>query len=470
MAQHHLIHSQPFTTDVFTIPYKDGYILHIPEPGLVAGVDAHFCGIIEDLKQNRPIEDTANNRELLTVLETLQVFAPKPVPAAEPPAEYRPTDVTLSLTSRCHLRCVYCYARAGDKIQDMPTEIIDAALYFVADNTVWHERNSFIVGFHGEGEPTANWPLFRHAIEQAKRLARERGLEVTFTMSSNGIWSPAQREYLADCFANISLSFDGPSEIQDAQRPMASGAPSFPTVFENLQFLESKGVDYGIRATVLPTGLDSMVPFLNLISEELECNYVHFEPVFFTGRGIDHDLGVASTDAFYQGFLDAYQKAVTRGGELGISVTYSGCRATHFSTNFCGSTGPDPNFFVSTSGIVSSCFEIIDPTSAKGQFTVYGRYDPGARRFVFDHEKLEQLWRFGVDSIAHCKDCFARWNCSGDCFARSDISLENGAIVASQESPRCQANRETTLQELVRRGLVMDALSRSDQVSAITDE
>jgi len=461
-----VIHARTFTTDVFTIPFKDGYILYIPEAGLVAGVNHRVHDIVQAIKQNKLIEDNDFNRELVSILEKLRVFAPKPDHRSHFLEEYRPSHVTLSLTSRCHLRCVYCYARAGENISDMDKEIMEAALLFVADNAVWKKENAFIVSFHGEGEPTANWPLFRQAVIQSQQLARERKLEVNFTMSSNGIWGRSQREFIADHFKHLSISFDGPPEIQNLQRPTASGAPSFSIVFDNLKFLEEKGVEYGIRATVLPNGLESMIPFLELVATRLKCSWVHFEPVFLTGRAVNDDLDEANTNSFFRRFVDEYHRTVARGSEIGIHVAYSGCRASHYSANFCNVSGPNLNFFVSTRGIVSSCYEIIDPVSPKGRFTVYGYYDLDEHRFIFDQQKLQRLRNFGVDKIAHCRDCFARWNCSGDCFARSDVYINNdGEIVASQESPRCHANRKTTLRDLVCRGLVMDVLSRTNSPS-----
>ncbi|RQV96844.1 radical SAM protein [bacterium] len=453
--------TRKFTTDVFTIPYKDGYILYIPEVQLVAGVDSGVFKIVQAIKQHQPLEDNMQNREFLTAMQKLGVFQPRPIRNTVPQGKFLPTHVTLSLTSRCNLKCIYCYARAGERIADMDENLLDAALRFVVSNAIEKNEKELIVSFHGEGEPTANSKLFEKAVRKSTKIAKENGLKVRFTMSTNGMWGTSARDVIADNFKNLSVSLDGPPEIQNAQRPTVSGTPSFPIIMKNLQFIETKGVEYGLRVTVLPEGIGSMLPFLNMVSDSLKCNWVHFEPVFLTGRAVDMHCEDNSQETFFRRFVDEYHHAVSRGYELGIRIAYSGCRGSHYTPNFCNVTGPELNFFVSTKGIVSSCYEIIDPETPKGKFTVYGRYDRIKGKFVFDNRRLNTLRTFDVSKMKHCKDCFAKWNCSGDCFARSDIHLSvNGAVTASRESPRCYANRETTLRELVLNGLASDVMDR----------
>jgi len=450
----------PFTTDIFTVPFKDGYILYLPQLGIAAGVDKRVHTLVNTLAQGRTVEDNPFNRKWIATLIAMGAFQPQSASQPAITSEFSPTHVILSLTSHCHLRCVYCYASAGDKPATMDEEIMQAALTLVADNA---KQNSslFKVSFHGQGEPTANWSLFQHAIVFAKQLACERNLEVTFSMSTNAMWGHHQREFIAEHFKHgLSISFDGLPDIQNQQRPTAKNTPSFPMVFNNLKFLEEKKITYGIRATVLPTSVDAMTPFLDFVATQLACKTVHFEPVFATGRAAHLEMDNAS---FMQHFLKQYHQATVRGSELGMQVSYSGCQGGHQTTHFCGAMGPTPNFLVSTDGLVSSCYEIIDPHSPKGQITVYGYYDRSVQRFVFDEQKLQRIRQFSVEDLVHCKKCFARWNCAGDCLARADIAIdEQGKIRGSQQSPRCAVNRETTLYDLVRRAITADLISRKN--------
>lgn len=450
----------PFTTDIFTVPFKDGYILYLPKLGMVAGVDNRVHVLVETLTQGLTVEDNSFNREWIATLMAWGAFQPQAIVKPPISSEFSPTHVTLSLTSHCHLRCVYCYASAGDQTATMDEEVMQAALLFVADNAQQQGQSRFTVTFHGQGEPTANWSLFQHAITLAKQRASERNLTVTFSMSSNAMWRQVQREFIAEHFKHgLSISLDGLPEIQNQQRPTVKQTPSFPIVFENLKFLEEHGITYGLRATVLPTSVNMMVPFLDFVTTQLICKTVHFEPVSTLGRAMHLEV---DPDRFYQHFLEQYQQAFLQGGELGIQVSYSGCRGDQQTSHFCGALGPHPTFLVNTDGLVSSCYEIMDPHSPKGKVTVYGHYDRSAQRFVFDEQKLRRIRQFSVEEMGHCKKCFARWNCAGDCFARADVVIdEQGNIQGSQQSPRCKVNRETTLYDLVRRIIASNLVSKA---------
>jgi uncharacterized protein len=342
----------------------------------------------------------------------------------------------------------------------MPEEIMQAAVRWVADNALHKHEKSFEVSFHGEGEPTANWALFTRTVEFAEDVARIRGLSVEFTMSTNAMWKEGQREFIVRHFRNLSVSFDGNADVQNRQRPAARGTASFPRVVGNLKALESAGVAYGLRTTVLPDSVGAMIPMLDFVGADLKCDWIHYEPVFVTGRA--EGLSDGESAEFHDQFLTQYHRAVTHGARLKIHVAYSGCRTSNHGVNFCGVTGPDLNFFVSTRGIVSSCYEVIKPDSPKGRFTVYGRYEASSRSFLFDEERLSRLRRFSMLDMAQCRNCFVRWNCGGDCFARSDLVLsEDGTLSGNPASPRCRVNQETTLYDLVRHGVALDLSGRN---------
>jgi uncharacterized protein len=445
----------PFRTDIFTVPFKDGYILYIPALALVAGVDVRVKELVDSIHCGEPLLSTPFNDSWIEALSALGVFSP-PVSSDDRSGghkEFRPTDVTLSLTSRCQLRCIYCYARGGENVTDMDPELIHAAIRLVAKNALELGGKEFVIGFHGEGEATANWSLFQEAVTFAKDLAQRSDLEAKFKLTSNCIWSRAQRVFISKYFRDISVSLDGLPEIQNYQRPTANGSPSFQIVFENLRFLEQVGVEYSLRPTVLPQGVEQMLPFLEFVAANLKCNWIHYEPVELSGRAIS-GVEYVEPAAHYEKFVNTFHKAVVRGNELGIHIDYSGCRALQQRENFCGVTGPDPTFFVSSRGYVSSCYEISDPASKKGAFTVYGEYNRLRHEFSFDPDKLNRIRTTSVKDFHHCGECFAKWNCAGDCLARSDVIFDaEGSLVGSQESPRCAANRKTTLSALARYAL-----------------
>lgn len=73
------------------------------------------------------------------------------------------------LTTKCNLRCVYCYnskERMSYKQQSLPLEIAKAGVdYFFANNSSRHIR------FYGPGEPTQEFELMKSIVDYAYEKA-----------------------------------------------------------------------------------------------------------------------------------------------------------------------------------------------------------------------------------------------------------------------------------------------------------
>ena len=430
--------------DVYTIPFLDGFLVYFPHRQLVIGVERGVRDLVEQLKRGEPAPQGELADRWIDALQKLADCRAREAP--EPTDEFKPGYVTLSLTKRCTLRCIYCYARAGESRQDLPVETARAALEFAANNAAAKPNSTFRVAFHGEGEPTHAWGLFQNCVLHAEELAAARNLPIEFAMSTNGVWSETQCRFVARHFKRLSISLDGLADIQNRQRPFANGAGSFDRIVRNLRRLDEAGVGYGIRATVLPDGVDRMGEFLEFVGTETRADTFAVEPVFESGRG--RELRI-DREEFYTRFSEAYRRLFPRAAALNVDVAYSGCRPTLTTGHFCQATGSELNFVVMTSGLVSSCYEINDPASDKGEFFVYGRFDAAAGAFVFDEEKLRRLRRHGVRSIPGCRECFAQWNCGGDCLARCDFTLAGLAQSSDRTgTARCKLNRTLTAEAL----------------------
>ena len=441
----------PWWSDTFLIPFLDGHILYLPRLGIAAGVEAKVGCMLTDLKAGRRVSE--GERDLAEIwigaLDGIYCRARRVLPRDLPP--FRPTHVTLSLTTGCSLRCVYCYASAGEgSVRHMQFEIAQSAIEMAARNAKDTGEAAFNISFHGEGEPTHNWPLFKACVEAGETLATEYSLCVDFTMSTNAVWGRTQRDFIGRHFKRLSVSLDGLPNVQDRQRPTPSGRGSFGLVRASLRALDEARVTYGLRATVLPDGLEDMLPFLEWAATNTRTDFLSFEPVFENGRG-----GGLRFDrhAFYKRFGEVYRRVQVRAAELNIAVGYSGCRPTIANGHFCQATGPNPNFVVMSDGTVSSCYEIKDAKSSKGRFTVYGRWDPKRHGFILDSDRLDRIRQFGVWDLPNCRNCFAKWNCGGDCIARCDAAF--GGML-EYRPPRCELNRVTTFDEIVRRSAAAD--------------
>ena len=119
------------------------------------------------------------------------------------------TSAVLLLTNKCQLRCIYCYASAGDsppKILNIDTAI--TAIDYVFSQAVENDASRFRVEFHGGGEPTLAWSV----LEEAVRYARQKPLPASISITSNAIWSKKQCEWIIHNLDGVSVSMDGAAE------------------------------------------------------------------------------------------------------------------------------------------------------------------------------------------------------------------------------------------------------------------
>jgi len=352
---------------------------------------------------------------------------------------FLPHEVTLFLTSRCNMRCRYCYADAGKKSVDMNFEIARAAIDFVANNAGLAGLQQFAVGFHGGGEPTMAWKLLTDAVEYAKNKADQKGLDVELFAATNGMFNREQREYIVQNFTNLNVSFDGPEDIQDYNRPAVNGSGSFSIVRDNLKFFEEKGFPYGIRATITDKNVHRLVEIIEWIKTEFSPDFLHIEPVWQCGRCITTGENSPSESDFIHYFTLAYQRAE----ELGVNLVYSGLRIDSLLSKFCAATGD--SFTVLPEGIVTSCYEITEQDDPKAELFHYGRFSPETQQFEFEPEKIKRLKQYSVENLEFCRDCFCKWHCAGDCiskvFSAEGVFVHNG-------SPRCSLNRRLSLLQL----------------------
>ncbi len=434
--------------EIFVVPRTDDqYFVYAPLRRRLALVNGSAVGALADYLDSGSDALDSAGRSLVESLEAQGVLGGPAPEAPTFPEEYRflPHEVTLFLTSRCNLRCRYCYADAGRKSADMPWEVARTAVDLVAGNAGLAGLPKFAVGFHGGGEPTVAWDLMVRCVEHARVKAGETGLAADVFAATNGVLDPEQRDYLARHFTSVNVSLDGPPDIQDHNRRRADGRGSYAEVAATLRHFAQAGLHHGVRATVTEATVHRMREVVEWLAGEFRLAYLHMEPVWLCGRCARTGERPPADAEFVARFLDAAE----RGAELGLPVLYSGARLDALCSKFCAA--PGDGFNVLPEGIVTSCYEITEADDPRARIFHYGRYEAGAGRFVFDEQRLGALRGYSVEHLEHCADCFCRWHCAGDCLARA---LEGGGAVHAG-SPRCGLNRTLTrahLERLVRDG------------------
>ncbi len=416
---------EPFAVETYRIDYDGHVIIYRPRRRLAFLGNQALAGYVAQREAAPDAPRDPEVEEFLTAVgyDGPLLDCPPFVPGDEPP---RPTHAVLLLTNRCNLRCVYCYANAGAEpvTREMDWPTAQAVLDTVLANAAAGDQPPALT-FHGGGEPTAHWAL----LERAVHYLKERDPRATVSMSSNGVWTAAQREFVCAEFADVSLSMDGLPAVQDRQRPTAGGTATAAQVHESIRALEAAGISYGLRLTVMPESVADLPAGVTWILEHTQCPVIQVEPTFTTTRGVYGDLSREFATEFAARFMEAQRL----GAAAGRQVYYSGGRLGTITPVFC--QAPLSALVATADGRLVTCFEVFSELSPLAQAFTVGRVADG--RAELDLPALSAYLAAQQTRRAECVTCFCYWQCAGDCATRRpDPSDTAGG--------RCHVTREVT--------------------------
>jgi uncharacterized protein len=422
--------------EIFLVPYLDGHLLYIPRIGILALLDRE----IGDALRDDVIRDQLDAAVLTQIAERLSFPSGwkavlRQIEAT--PKPWAPVSVTFSNTQKCTLRCRYCYADGGRLDNaDIDMDVARAAIDLVVTNAAVTEQKRPRVIFLGEGEATANWEGFCAIIDYFRQQCREKALKPFVSLSTNGVFSHNNIAYVIDNCDDIAFSIDGIAKAHDANRVMPNGRGSFAKVAQTLREFDRRNKDYTIRTTATVDATDTLVEFVSWVGENTRCQFVHVEPVF-NMKGL---AKTAETTAHPElgRFIEAYRTARRTGARYGIELYFSAAD-TRLRDSFCGATDAT-NFLVTSKGLVTSCNEVLRADDRRAALFQYGSWDADEGRFRFNTEVIAKLRRLRVQDIPKCHGCFAKYNCAGDCYAKSTAA--NGNPWADGYTERCPVTRE----------------------------
>ncbi len=430
------------TTDVFAIPVADRYLVYAPLRRVAFVANAAAVNLLDRLRHESLAAIGESERSFLDWCRAIRLTGKEgdyPI-AAFGAVAYQPIAVTLFLTTRCNLRCTYCYASAGDHpAKDMSLPMAKRGIDTVCRNALALGQSHFGVGYHGGGEPTTAWRVLVESFEYAQQTARTHGLTVDGSMATNGMLSTQQRQWVMRNLSSVNVSFDGLPQAQDRQRPRGRGGASSPRVLETLRTFDAAGYPYGIRMTVTAASVEQLPAGVEYLLTHTRPAAIQVEPVYGLGRGRADGLAV-HPDAFVAAFRRA--KQVADSGQ--VALVYSAARVDVLTNRFCRSCGE--GFSLTPDGHVTACYEAPDPSRDRGGHFILGRYDARQAGFRIDKRKLGRLRRGTVEGISWCRDCFCKWHCAGDCAYKANHAAPDKASAANA---RCDITRALTLDQIM---------------------
>ena len=188
------------------------------------------------------------------------------------------TFLLVKLASRCNINCTYCYWFRDAEVYRKPAvltlEAEDAFCERLEEHVATFGLDRFSLVFHG-GEPLL-FPKRRFAILQAKLDAIEArtGCRIERGVSTNGILIDPEWCALFDAHGvNVSVSLDGPPEINDRNRIDFKGKGTHADVVAGIECLRANGIEPGLISVCNPATDPEAI--LSYLVEEL--GITHFD-------------------------------------------------------------------------------------------------------------------------------------------------------------------------------------------------
>jgi len=344
--------------------------------------------------------------ELLERLGLGRVVSMQPEVGWTPPVR----ALSLAVSQACNLACGYCYAKGGSfgaPATNMSGEIAEKAVRRLFDDVPVGDRVR--LAFIG-GEPLVNRPVIRRATQLASELAAARGIDLGFSITSNGTLLQADdAEFFERYGFAVTISIDGVGATHDRVRHFADGKGSFDRIMANIRPLLAvqRRMQVSARVSVTPVNMDIFETVSDLIGRGFHS--VGVSPVLHSPAGT-HDLD--------RGQLETLLQAMTRCGEEFIRQTIVGCRypfenlsialrELHRGTHRPYPCGAGAGYLgVSASGDLAACHRFVnDPAGAMG--TLAGGIDRSLRTAWLEDRH--------VDRQEPCRSCWARYLCGGGC-------------------------------------------------------
>ena len=326
----------------------------------------------------------------------------------------------LHICNDCNLRCKYCFADEGtyhtSERAYMSEEVGKKAIDFLIANS--GKRNNLEVDFFG-GEPLMNLSVVKSIVAYAREREKESGKTFYFTMTTNCVLLNDETiKWLNEEMHNVVLSIDGRECVHNAVRKAVNGKDCYSLIANNaIKFAKVRGnKSYYVRGTFTARNLDFSDDVLAL--NNMGFDQISMEPVV---TDID-DLKI--TKEHLPAILAEYEKLAEK--YIDRRKTDKWFNFFHFMIDLEGG----PCLVKRLTGCGSGC-EYLAVTPTGGiypchQFAENKDYYMGN---VFDGKlDLSVSEKFAENIVTNkpdCKDCIAKYYCSGGCVA-NNLNFEIG--------------------------------------------
>jgi len=327
------------------------------------------------------------------------------------------TTMVLNVTSKCNLACTYCYEYGEDRVVDTEATLprfLDEATARSSVDFMFAESGSneaVNLTFFG-GETLLNFPVLRSTLTYARERAEAEGKAVRFSLTTNAtLLRPEVIEWLVENDVGVTVSIDGPKDVQDRFRVFHNGKGSYDVVLPKIRELirAHTRMPVGARVTLTRGNLDVVGIFRHL-TEEVGFREVGFAPVT-TSMTRDY----AIEESGYASMLDQFRTLAwefvdwtAAGRHHGFSNVRETVEEIHKGVSKAYPCGAGLGLVgVATNGEAALCH----------RFAGSDEHRVGSVGEGIDRKRQEQfLEKHHLRNKPDCASCWARPLCAGGCY------------------------------------------------------
>jgi radical SAM protein with 4Fe4S-binding SPASM domain len=370
---------------------------------------------------------------------------------------FEPECLTLYLSNRCNLGCVYCYAAPAEdgrarkrlrmysaadadaELPILPEATVYAAAKVVARNCAARGRPLTLV-LHGGGEPTLHWDLLCRVRQRIDEIASEHGIGVWAYIATHGVMPEDRARWLAQHFNLIGLSCDGPPDVQNANRPTAGGAGTAEVVERTARILSEQGAAFTVRMTITPQSVARQEEIVRYAVDRLHATSVRFEPAYEGRRRPSPSAFVPEqAETFVGHFLSARNAARALGADLQVS----GVRMNEIHGPYCNPLREVLQ--ITPDGVATACFLSTGEGRPEDAAMALGALNLETGEFEINQSKAQQLRREAASIPARCESCVNLYHCARDC---PDVCLMTAGAADEPAGFRCRVQKALAHQQI----------------------
>lgn len=306
----------------------------------------------------------------------------------------------------CNFHCSYCYSAKGRSAETLSYENLDTALEYFINPQRLKQRN-LSISFIGGGEPLLSWPLVRHGIEYARKLADMYRFKLLMTITTNG---SIMNDEIIRCLKTYdvmpNISFDIDKEAQNKHRQ------HFDRVCDTIGMLCDAGLTPVINSTITPETVCRMTEMFKFVHARFpKISDMVFEPV------VSEEVFPTpeSLGDFYSQYIHHFFSARIEATRQGKNIT---CRIFKNIDSIL-ERGCPSKFALTPQGDISICYCTSSPKEKMYSDRVYGTVSREGVKI--DADAFDIINGINLYSFPKCRDCFAKWHCGGGCMCPNDL-------------------------------------------------